>query len=85
HDTTVAALLSTFGDEMEVIRGGLPKYTASVVVELWTLQDEGPAVRPLISGCSWSKQPIILPGVRKSQPAVHADRHQKGMRETGEK
>ncbi|PIO64256.1 histidine acid phosphatase [Teladorsagia circumcincta] len=50
HDTTVAALLSTFGDEMEVIRGGLPKYTASVAIELWTLEGEGPAVRILFHG-----------------------------------
>lgn len=45
HDTTVAALLTTFGDEQRVIRGGLPKYTASVAVELWDLADEGPSVR----------------------------------------
>ncbi|KJH47684.1 hypothetical protein DICVIV_06208 [Dictyocaulus viviparus] len=44
HDTTVAALLATFGDELEVIRGGLPKYTASVAVELWMLEEE-PFVR----------------------------------------
>uniref|UniRef100_A0A7I4Y5K2 Histidine acid phosphatase domain containing protein n=1 Tax=Haemonchus contortus TaxID=6289 RepID=A0A7I4Y5K2_HAECO len=50
HDTTVAALLSTFGDEMEVIRGGLPKYTASVAVELWSLDGEGLAVRILFHG-----------------------------------
>ncbi|KAK6055429.1 histidine acid phosphatase [Cooperia oncophora] len=50
HDTTVAALLSTFGDETEVIRGGLPKYTASVAIELWTLDGEGPAVRILFHG-----------------------------------
>ncbi|VDP35290.1 unnamed protein product [Heligmosomoides polygyrus] len=49
HDTTVAALLTTFGDELEVLRGGLPKYTASVAVELWTLE-EGPAVRILFHG-----------------------------------
>ena len=45
HDTTVAALLTTFGDEQRVIRGGLPKYTASIAVELWDLVDEGPSVR----------------------------------------
>ncbi|KHJ95035.1 histidine acid phosphatase [Oesophagostomum dentatum] len=49
HDTTVAALLSTFGDEERVIRGGLPRYTASVAIELWML-DEGPAVRILFHG-----------------------------------
>ncbi|ETN86910.1 histidine acid phosphatase [Necator americanus] len=49
HDTTVAALLATFGDEEEVIRGGLPRYTASVAVELWMLE-EGPAVRILFHG-----------------------------------
>ncbi|RCN50874.1 hypothetical protein ANCCAN_03092 [Ancylostoma caninum] len=47
HDTTVAALLTTFGDEQEVIRGGLPKYTASVAIELWMLE-EGPAVRMVL-------------------------------------
>ncbi|VDK43471.1 unnamed protein product [Cylicostephanus goldi] len=46
HDTTVAALLATFGDETDVIRGGMPKYTASVALELWQLE-EGPAVRVL--------------------------------------
>ncbi|KAJ1352919.1 hypothetical protein KIN20_009423 [Parelaphostrongylus tenuis] len=49
HDTTVAALLTTFGDEEEVIRGGLPRYTASVAIELWMLE-EGPAVRILFHG-----------------------------------
>uniref|UniRef100_A0A0K0CWG3 Fe_hyd_lg_C domain-containing protein n=1 Tax=Angiostrongylus cantonensis TaxID=6313 RepID=A0A0K0CWG3_ANGCA len=49
HDTTVAALLTTFGDEQAVIRGGLPKYTASVAVELWMLE-EGPAVKILFHG-----------------------------------
>ncbi|KAK6732377.1 hypothetical protein RB195_016640 [Necator americanus] len=49
HDTTVAALLATFGDEEEVIRGGLPRYTASVAVELWMLEG-GPAVRILFHG-----------------------------------
>ncbi|EPB70704.1 hypothetical protein ANCCEY_10205 [Ancylostoma ceylanicum] len=49
HDTTIAALLTTFGDEQEVIRGGMPKYTASVAVELWMLE-EGPAVRILFHG-----------------------------------
>uniref|UniRef100_A0A1I7XT66 Lysosomal acid phosphatase n=1 Tax=Heterorhabditis bacteriophora TaxID=37862 RepID=A0A1I7XT66_HETBA len=51
HDTTVAALLTTLGDEMRVIRGGLPKYTASVAIELWDLE-EGPAVR--VYPFSWS-------------------------------
>ncbi|CAJ0935025.1 unnamed protein product, partial [Mesorhabditis belari] len=46
HDTTVAALLTTFGNEEQVIRGGLPKYTASIAIELWMLKD-GPAVRLL--------------------------------------
>ncbi|CAJ0585598.1 unnamed protein product, partial [Mesorhabditis spiculigera] len=46
HDTTVAALLTTLGNERQVIRGGLPKYTASVAFELWMLKD-GPAVRIL--------------------------------------
>jgi len=35
HDTTLGALLSTFGDERKVIPGGLPQYTASVAIELW--------------------------------------------------
>ncbi|KAH7697159.1 Protein PHO-14, partial [Aphelenchoides avenae] len=47
HDTTVAALLSTFGDEEEVVRSGLPHYTASVALELWNLDGVGPAVRLL--------------------------------------
>ncbi|KAE9549967.1 hypothetical protein FO519_006826 [Halicephalobus sp. NKZ332] len=47
HDTTVAALLTTFGDEQRVIRGGLPHYTASIAVELWDLDEIGPAVRIL--------------------------------------
>ncbi|GMT16333.1 hypothetical protein PFISCL1PPCAC_7630, partial [Pristionchus fissidentatus] len=50
HDTTVAALLSTFGDERRVIRGGLPHYTASVALELWNLEDIGPAVKILFHG-----------------------------------
>ncbi|CAD6198427.1 unnamed protein product [Caenorhabditis auriculariae] len=47
HDTTIYALLTTFGDEGRVIRGGMPKYTASIDVELWDLVDVGPAVRVL--------------------------------------
>ncbi|KHN84829.1 Lysosomal acid phosphatase [Toxocara canis] len=47
HDTTVAALLTTFGDEKEVIKGGMPKYTASVAVELWNRTDIGFAVKIL--------------------------------------
>uniref|UniRef100_A0A7E4VAK7 Lysosomal acid phosphatase n=1 Tax=Panagrellus redivivus TaxID=6233 RepID=A0A7E4VAK7_PANRE len=47
HDTTVAALLSTFGDEERVIRGGLPHYTASVSLELWNVTNLGPAVKIL--------------------------------------
>ncbi|WKX93343.1 hypothetical protein Q1695_010973 [Nippostrongylus brasiliensis] len=58
HDTTVAALLSTFGDEREVIHGGLPKYTASVAVELWQLE-EGPAVRILFHGAFHHKYHTI--------------------------
>ncbi|CAI4224746.1 unnamed protein product [Auanema sp. JU1783] len=51
HDTTIAALLSTLGDETRVIRGGLPKYTASVAIELWHLgPKEGAALRILFHG-----------------------------------
>ncbi|MFH4975622.1 hypothetical protein AB6A40_002331 [Gnathostoma spinigerum] len=47
HDTTIAALLSTFGDEEEVIVGGIPHYTASVAIELWNRNDVGPAIKIL--------------------------------------
>jgi hypothetical protein len=46
HDTTVAALLCTFGDEQRVVKGGLPRYTASIAVELW--QSGG---RPQVKVC----------------------------------
>ncbi|PAV67011.1 hypothetical protein WR25_18364 [Diploscapter pachys] len=59
HDTTVAALLTTFGDERRVIRGGLPKYTASVAVELWDLVDEGPSVRILFHSAFHHKYHVI--------------------------
>lgn len=45
HDTTIAALLTTFGDEQRVIRGGLPRYTASLALELWNIDGLGPAVK----------------------------------------
>lgn len=59
HDTTVAALLTTFGDEERVIRGGLPKYTASVVLELWKMHDVGYAVRILFHGAFHHKYHTI--------------------------
>lgn len=45
HDTTLGALLSTFGDEQGVVPGGLPHYTASLAIELWNTTDFGPAVK----------------------------------------
>ncbi|KAI1711902.1 histidine phosphatase superfamily (branch 2) domain-containing protein [Ditylenchus destructor] len=45
HDTTLGALLSTFGDEQGVVPGGLPHYTASIAIELWNTTDFGPAVK----------------------------------------
>uniref|UniRef100_A0A914DBU4 Uncharacterized protein n=1 Tax=Acrobeloides nanus TaxID=290746 RepID=A0A914DBU4_9BILA len=47
HDTTIAALLTTFGDEQRVIRGGLPHYTASLAIELWNIDGLGPAIKIL--------------------------------------
>lgn len=47
HDTTVAGLLCTFGDEQRVVGGGLPRYTASIAVELWRTKAYGPAVKIL--------------------------------------
>jgi hypothetical protein len=39
HDTTIAALAATFGDEERLVPGGLPQYTASLAVELWLAGD----------------------------------------------
>uniref|UniRef100_A0A0N5AX59 Lysosomal acid phosphatase n=1 Tax=Syphacia muris TaxID=451379 RepID=A0A0N5AX59_9BILA len=47
HDTTVAALLTTLGDERSVLVGGLPDYTASISFELWEKDDIGYAVKIL--------------------------------------
>ncbi|VDN03770.1 unnamed protein product [Thelazia callipaeda] len=47
HDTTVAALLATFGDEEKVLRKGFPKYTASIAIELWNTTKFGLAVKVL--------------------------------------
>jgi hypothetical protein len=41
---TVAALLATFGDEFEVVGGGLPNYAASIALELWNTVS-GPQVK----------------------------------------
>lgn len=59
HDTTVAALLTTFGDEERVIRGGLPHYTASVALELWNLEGVGPALRILFHSAFHHKYHVI--------------------------
>uniref|UniRef100_A0A9J2Q2G9 Histidine acid phosphatase n=1 Tax=Ascaris lumbricoides TaxID=6252 RepID=A0A9J2Q2G9_ASCLU len=52
HDTTVAALLATFGDVEQVVKGGLPRYTASVAIELWNRTDIGLAVKILFHSAS---------------------------------
>uniref|UniRef100_A0A914YGT7 Uncharacterized protein n=1 Tax=Panagrolaimus superbus TaxID=310955 RepID=A0A914YGT7_9BILA len=59
HDTTLAALLTTFGDEQRVIRGGLPHYTASVAIELWNLDGIGPAVKILFHSAFHHKYHVI--------------------------
>jgi hypothetical protein len=59
HDTTVAALLTTFGDEQRVIRGGLPHYTASVAIELWNLDGIGPAIKILFHSAFHHKYHVI--------------------------
>uniref|UniRef100_A0AC34QZZ3 Acid phosphatase n=1 Tax=Panagrolaimus sp. JU765 TaxID=591449 RepID=A0AC34QZZ3_9BILA len=59
HDTTVAALLTTFGDEERVIRGGLPHYTASVALELWNVDGIGPAVRILFHSAFHHRYHVI--------------------------
>uniref|UniRef100_A0A914X767 Acid phosphatase n=1 Tax=Plectus sambesii TaxID=2011161 RepID=A0A914X767_9BILA len=46
HDTTLAALLTTFGDEHQVLGMLLPKYAASILVELWNTTS-GPQVQIL--------------------------------------
>jgi hypothetical protein len=59
HDTTVAALLTTFGDEEKVIRGGLPHYTASISIELWNVDGIGPAVKILFHSAFHHKYHVI--------------------------
>uniref|UniRef100_A0A914WFD5 Uncharacterized protein n=1 Tax=Plectus sambesii TaxID=2011161 RepID=A0A914WFD5_9BILA len=44
HDITVDALLATFGDKEEVVGSGLPRYAASIVLELWNTST-GPQVK----------------------------------------
>jgi len=47
HDTTVAALACTFGDEERLIPGGLPHYTASLALELWLTPENQPVIKVL--------------------------------------
>lgn len=47
HDTTVAALASTFGDEERIVPGGLPHYTASLIIELWLGSKKEPNIKIL--------------------------------------
>uniref|UniRef100_A0A914WAK5 Acid phosphatase n=1 Tax=Plectus sambesii TaxID=2011161 RepID=A0A914WAK5_9BILA len=46
HDTTLAGLLTTFNDEHQVLGMLLPKYAASILVELWNTTS-GPQVQIL--------------------------------------
>ncbi len=45
HDTTLNALLGVLGVDQQILQDDVVQYAATVVIQLWNVEGNGPAVK----------------------------------------
>ncbi|KAK0404929.1 hypothetical protein QR680_017705 [Steinernema hermaphroditum] len=67
HDTSVSALLRTFGAKDAIVGGGQPDYASIIVVELWELREKDYGIRVVYSDNAGSPFRVVTHFLNRCQ------------------